>query len=104
MAVNFLISIIGIGIAVTIAIGFKLLIKKTKPEGKLKKFLVLIGASIAGFFIFAILHNLISGLLSQLFKTEVEEPVFFILATLVCPMGLLVGVIGSIIQLVKKEK
>lgn len=93
----------GIGIATGIGIGFRLLIKKTKPQGKLKKFLTLTGASVVGFFIFAILHNIISGLSSQLFKKEVEEPFFFLLATIVCPIGLIVGLIGSIIQLVKNK-
>jgi len=72
-------------------------------KGNLKKFLILTGASAAGFFIFAILHNLVSGLLSTILNSEVEEPVFFILAVIACPVGFLVGVIGSIIELVKKK-
>lgn len=93
----------GIGIAVMMAIGFKLLIKRAKPKGGLKKFLILTGASIVGFFTFAILHNLISGILSQLFKQEFEEPVFFILATIVCPIGFAVGLIGIIVLRIKKR-
>ena len=88
----------GTGIAVAIALGFRLLIRRTKPNKKLKKFLILTGVSIVGFFIFTILHNVISGLL------EIEEPIFFILATLVCPIGLIVGLIGSVIQVVKRGR
>ncbi|MBM4402002.1 MAG: hypothetical protein FJ044_02055 [Candidatus Cloacimonetes bacterium] len=77
--------------------------KGIKPEGMLKKFLILSGASLAGFVIFVLLHNLISALLSQLLKKEIEEPVFFILASLVCPMGIIVGVIGSMVQLLKER-
>lgn len=103
MLLKFLIIVVGIGIASIIAIGFRLLIRKTKPKGSLKKFLILTGASIVGFFIFAILHNIISGILSQLLKQEIEEPIFFIMATLVCPIGVVVGVIGSIVQLIKRR-
>jgi hypothetical protein len=66
------------------------------------KFLKLIIVSIIGFFLFAILHNLVSVVASRLFNKEIEEPLFFILATLVCPMGLIVGIIGTIIHLIKK--
>jgi hypothetical protein len=62
---------------------------------RLKKYLILAGASAAGFFIFVILHNLVSGLVG-------EEPVFFVLAVLVCPIGFVVGVVGSGIQLFRK--
>jgi len=103
MALNILITLMGIGIAVIIAMGFWLLIKKTKPPTKLKKYLILIGASITGFLVFAILHNIISGLLGQLLKKEVEEPVFFLLATIACPVGLIIGIIGSIIQIINKH-
>jgi hypothetical protein len=32
-----------------------------------------------------------------------DEPVFFILATIVCPIALLVGIIGSIVLIAKKK-
>lgn len=91
----------GIGIGAGIAIVFVLLIKRKMPEGVFKKYLILASASLAGFFIFVALHNVISGLLSHYLNKEIEEPVFFILATIVCPLGLLVGIIGSIVQLIK---
>lgn len=67
-----------------------------KNKKLLKKFLILSIASFIGFFVFVILHNLIFGLF------KIEEPVFFILAVIVCPIGLLVGVVGSVTQLDKK--
>lgn len=70
-------------------------------KDNLKKFLILTGASAVGFFVFAILHNLVSALLSTVFNSEVEEPVFFILAVIVCPLGFLIGAIGSIIEFLK---
>ncbi|GAG61024.1 unnamed protein product, partial [marine sediment metagenome] len=33
-----------------------------------------------------------------------DEPVFFILAIIVCPIAFLVGVIGSIVLFIKKKK
>ena len=58
---------------------------KKKVKGKLKKFLILAGASATGFFISVLLHNLILG----------DEPVFFLLAIIVCPIGFLIGAIGD---------
>jgi hypothetical protein len=70
---------------------------KEKTGGMLKKFLLLTGASAVGLPVFAVLHNLVSAL----FNTE--EPVFFILATTVCPLGFLVGMVGTIVLARKKH-
>jgi hypothetical protein len=51
-----------------------------------------------GFFVFVILHNLVSGLLG------IEEPVFFLLAVFACPLGFLIGVGGSIVFLPRNKK
>ena len=84
---------------------------KQKVEGKLKKFLILTGASAAGFFVFALLHNIFYGLeqvtshitiLSYLMKAF--EVIFFLIAIFACPIGFLVGVIGTIIMFNKKRK
>jgi len=71
---------------------------KTKVERRLKKFLLLTEASFVGFPVFAILHNVVSALLNT------EEAVFFTLAVPVCPVGFLVGAIGSIVLRVKKSR
>ena len=82
-----------------------------KVEGKLKKFLMLTGASAAGFFVFALLHNIFYGLeqvtghitiLSYLMKAF--EVIFFLIAIFTCPIGFLVGVIGTIVMFNKKRK
>jgi hypothetical protein len=84
---------------------------KQKVEGKLKKYLILTGASAAGFFVFAFLHNIFYGLgeitshitiLSYLMKAF--EVIFFLIAIFACPIGFLVGAIGSIVLLVKERK
>jgi hypothetical protein len=64
---------------------------RQKVPGALKVFLLLAGSSAGGFAVFVILHNVISGLFN------VEEGVFFVLATIVCPLGFLAGIIGSVI-------
>ncbi len=64
---------------------------KAGAPGKQGKFMLLTGAAAVGFIVFGLLHNLVSGLLN------VEEPVFFILAVIVCPVGFLVGAVGNIV-------
>jgi len=57
------------------------------------------------------LHNLFYGLFIVWFGADfwertglVDEPFFFILALIVCPIAFLVGVIGSIVLFIKKKK
>jgi hypothetical protein len=82
---------ISAGVVLT-GLGVTLLVMtvKIKVGGILRKFLLLIGTSAVGLPVFAILHNAVSGLFN------IEEAVFFILATIVCPIGFLVGAIGTI--------
>ena len=74
---------------------------KRRVTGKLKKFQLLAGASALGIPVFAILHNVVYMLGIMWFGKSAfgndDEPVFFILAAIVCPLGLLVGGIGTII-------
>jgi len=74
---------------------------------RVKYFFILLGASLVGFFIFVVLHNVFYGLgqmaadiniLAQLL--DFFHAVFFIIATLVCPAGFLVGVVGSLITMI----
>ena len=78
---------------------------------KVKYFLILSGASLVGFFLFAVLHNVFYGLgqmvaniivLSHLL--EFLHVVFFILAVIFCPAGLLIGVVGSVLMYFKQRK
>jgi hypothetical protein len=96
VAVNLVpaVGLVFIGLGVTLII----LTVKTRDGGMLKKFLLVIGASAVGLPVFGILHNAVSGL----FNTE--EPVFFIIAIIVCPIGFLVGAIGSIVLAIKRNR
>ena len=92
------------GLGVTLLV----LTVKTKVAGTLKKFLLLTGASAVGLPVFAVLHNAIYALLIYWFGedfwgTSGDEPVFFILAVIVCPIGFLVGAIGTIVLAIKSK-
>lgn len=84
---------------------------KEKVEGMLKKFLILTGASSAGFFVFIFLHNAFYALATITshitvlnYLMEILHIVFFFIAIPVCPLAFLVGVVGSIVLFVKKRK
>lgn len=95
-----------------LVLGITLIILTLKSGigGKLKKFLILTGASVAGFFVSVLLHNFIYGLFIHFFGPDFwnrigtggDEPVFFILAIVVCPIGFLIGAIGSAVLFTKK--
>ena len=97
-------------IAVLSILGIVLIIlaAKAKFTKIAKVFFILTGASALGMGLSMILHNLVFALLIKLFGEGIwggmgDEPVFFILATIVCPLALLVGAIGSIILIAKKK-
>lgn len=84
---------------------------KGKVKGKLRKFLILTGGSASGFLVGVLLHNFLYGLgmlVEQIvwlyFLLEVLHVGFFIMAVLVCPLGFLVGVVGSVVMFNKKKK
>ncbi len=87
-------------IAVFVLLGAALLFLtvKTKVGGILKKFLLLTGASAVGLPVFVLLHNVVSGLFN------IEEPFFFIMAIFVCPIGFLVGVVGSVVLAIRNKQ
>lgn len=82
-----------------------------KVEGKLKKLLILTGVSAAGFFVFALLHNIFYALaqvtshitlLNYLMKAF--EVIFFLTVIFACPIGFVIGAIGTIVMFNKKRK
>ncbi len=84
---------------------------REKIDKLLKKFLILTGASAAGSLVSVFLHNAIYALFTVWFGANFwertglgDEPFFFILALIVCPIAFLVGIIGSIVLFIKKKK
>ena len=76
-------------------------------RGLLRIFLLTAGASLAGFAVFAFLHNVVYGAFIFFFGEDFwkggDEPFFFILASIICPLGFAVGIVGSIVIAVKRR-
>ena len=87
-----------ISVFALLGVALLFLMVKAKVGGILKKFLLLTGASAVGLPVSVLLHNVVSGLF------DIEEPVFFIMATLVCPIGFLVGAVGSVVLAIKNKQ
>jgi len=99
-----ILGIVGLGGGVLLV-----LVKKSKIAGGLRKFLLLTGGSVVGFFACVLLHNFLYALailtanitiLHYLF--EVLHVIFFLIAILLCPLGFLIGIIGSLFQFIKR--
>jgi len=88
----------GLGVALIV-----LSAKKVKDRAY-KVFLMVTGSAAAGIVVSSVLHNLVYALLVRLSIDIADEPVFFILATIICPVALLAGIAGSITLMVKKRK
>ncbi len=108
LVMGFLFIIISGSIFLLLGVALIVLTVKEKVGGTLKKFFLLTGASSAGFFVFVLLHNLVYGLFIHFLGADFwdriglgDEPVFFIMAIIVCPLGFLVGAIGSIVLGIK---
>jgi len=78
---------------------------------KASRFLMLAGASAAGIVISILLHNFIYGLGIVWFGADFwdriglgDEIVFFFMAILVCPIGFLVGVVGSVVVAIRQSR
>ena len=87
-----------VGLGVTLIV----LTVKTKVRGMLKGFLLLTGASAVGLPVSITLHNLVLGLLA-IGLMRSSEPVFFLIAVFVCPIGFMVGAVGSIVLAIKTK-
>jgi hypothetical protein len=73
-----------------------------------KTFFILTGAPAIGMIASLMLHNLAYALLIKFFGEGIwsgmgNEPVFFVLATIVCPLVLVTGIIGGIILIARKK-
>ena len=111
MGIDFVPMLFFFSAAIFFLLGLTLLILTIKVEldKPLKKYLILTGASAVGIFISMLLHNLVYGLFAQFFgedfwqRTGLEdEPFFFLLAVLICPIAYLAGTIGSIVLLKRR--
>ncbi len=86
------------GLGVTLLV----LAARAKLKKMPKAFFLLTGASAVGLPLFAVLHNAVYALFIYFFGEGFwngigDEPFFFVMAVLVCPIAFLVGAIGSIV-------
>jgi len=79
-------------------------------SGKRKFFLLFSGFSSAGFLIFVVLHNLFYALSTITENSEILNRIInffevtsFLTATIICPVGLIVGMAGTLIILKKSQ-
>ena len=83
---------------------------REKISGKRKFFLLLSGFSSAGFLLGVVLHNLLYALgtitENQVILNKIInffEVAFFLAATIICPVGFIVGMVGTLIILKKSQ-
>jgi len=83
----------------------------TRTWRRMKKFLILMGASFAAFVVFVLLHNAFYGLtmitshIAALSRSmEAFHVTCFIIAVFICPVGFVVGAGGSVVLFVRREK
>ena len=98
----------GLGVFFGLGVTLLVLAARAKLTKMLKAFLLLSGASAVGLPVFAVLHNAVYALFIYFFGADFwgsmgDEPFFFVMAVLVCPIAFLVGAIGSIVLGVRKS-
>jgi len=91
-----------------LGIALIVLAAKAKINRISKAFFILTGSSAAGIVIGSVLHNLVYALFIELFGKGFwagmgDEPVFFIIALVVCPIALLAGIIGCIVLIARNK-
>jgi hypothetical protein len=94
------------------ALGLALLIltARAKLDKIFKRFLLLTGSSAVGVFVSILLHGVLYGLFILIFGEGFwdrigipDEPAFFIMALIICPIAYLVGTVGSIVLVVRRK-
>jgi hypothetical protein len=98
------------GLALCYLANFSLILAFVHIWRKVKYFLILLGASVVGFVVFAILHNLLYGL-AQISSDIVVlsraldflSAVSFLVAIFTCMAGFLIGAIGSVVMAVRSS-
>jgi hypothetical protein len=112
LSVNFVPTLFLFSGALFLLLSLTLLILAIRAEldKTLKRYLILTGASAAGILVSIVLHNLAYGVFSHFFgedfwqRTGLEdEPFFFLMAIIVCPIAYLVGTVGSIVLITRRK-
>jgi hypothetical protein len=94
-------------------LGLTLLIltARAKLDKLFKAFLLLTSSSAVGFFVSILLHGVVYGLFILIFGEDFwdrigipDEPAFFIMALIICPIAYLVGTVGSIVLILRRKR
>ena len=95
------------GLALCYVAAISIILAFVGPWRRVKYFLILLGASAVGFFVFALLHNVFYGLgimASDIIVLhhflDVLHVAAFLIAIFVCPAGFLIGALGSVVTAV----
>jgi len=95
------------GLALCYLAGVSLILAFVHGWRKVKYFLILLGSSVIGFAVFAVLHNVFyalaeisSDIVVLKHSLEFLHVAFFLVAIFVCPAGFLIGAIGSVVMAV----
>jgi hypothetical protein len=95
------------------ALGLTLLIltARAKLDKLFKRFLLLTSSSAVGVFVSILLHGVVYGLFILIFGEDFwdrigipDEPAFFIMALIICPIAYLVGTVGSIVLMFRRKR
>jgi hypothetical protein len=70
---------------------------------KPKLYIILLISSVFGFVLFAVIHNFFEGIGKGTYWGVVGG-FFFLLAVLICPAGIIIGIGGSIVTAIKTKK
>jgi len=95
------------------ALGLTLLIltARAKLDRLFKGFLLLTSSSAVGVFVSILLHGVVYGLFILIFGEDFwerigipDEPAFFIMALIICPIAYLVGTVGSVVLILRRKR
>ena len=95
------------------ALGLTLLIltARAKLDKIFKGVLLLTSSSAVGVFVSILLHGVLYGLFILIFGEDFwdrmgipDEPVFFLMALIICPIAYLVGTVGSIVLILRRKR
>jgi len=88
-----------------------ILIARAKLDRLFKGFLLLTSSSAVGVFVSILLHGVVYGLFILIFGEDFwerigipDEPAFFIMALIICPIAYLVGTVGSVVFILRRKK
>lgn len=98
------------GILLAFGAAAALVLAFVHPWRTAKKFVLFSCASVLGFVIFAILHNVFYALASRAASVGVLQSLLqgldvaaFLLAVLICPPAILVGAVGSVVMFIRNR-